>query len=733
MGTIVVDVHAGPSKNHGKTPHHHEIKQIICSPGIKYIATLSREDMRIVIWSVEEEERRPKPSEIFEFRELDEWANFPAFDALSFYFEFLSLHEISDGKLLIVDSRPDTAYEMFDVVRKQHVTVPTQEHKGGWHFLKDGHFVTYNEYELCLYTIVNGYSETFLMLEHVIVNSQPTLTRIITPQGKLIQVDNSHYLSLWDIRTAVLEQQFDDRNYRHLIKVDINDDSTLIAFNRMKDGKNGELTMYSTKTGMQLSSHSSKGEFIDIHFGVMHQDWLVVPRYDTKGNDNDNPYDSKPIIGLLIMNPYAMDESVEVPFDSISGSRGLDPKLVKGDKLIGVVEGLPQVEDIFTEKVSGNLRFNTHFMIKEIEPIVSEIRHGPDSRNEEHIGKRIKWSIRTPDDVENAPPIVSAFKLDDTTQSWNPFGSPLIIEIEDYELLLYIHLSSRILPNDDLIISTHALTMVFTVDPEGNIRMVYSWNTPDDLIGFADRIDYFENIMERENLVMKYQDGRTIQPFKEMINVFLTDIPTFSSYSHAILRASLKLNKDEIVEHIVDKSLQHFFENRQNINSLSMVTRSFSEIFKFNSDYTSRIIAAINKTKTERQSSEPFLNGYTYDNDLRLLSFSSRISLLWYDLVLILSPYRWFLLIYRVFFKETRTAKPSTEFIIPLPKFASYPGECDPLREVVWRPESNQFVKFRDPEFYEDWNGEPPNPPTLTFPLTKYFYYGFQSYWVSHN
>ncbi|CAG8792986.1 3151_t:CDS:1, partial [Acaulospora morrowiae] len=98
--------------------------------------------------------------------------------------------------------------------------------------------------------------------------------------------------------------------------------------------------------------------------------------------------------------------------------------------------------------------------------------------------------------------------------------------------------------------------------------------------------------------------------------------------------------------------------------------------------------------------------GYTYDNHLRSPSFSSRVSLWVYDTVLILNPYRWALLIYHLFSKETHVIKPSTEFIIPLPKFASYPGESVSYKEIMWKPESNQFTKFWDSKFYEDWNGE---------------------------
>ncbi|CAG8587978.1 6415_t:CDS:2, partial [Acaulospora morrowiae] len=625
MGTVIIDVPAGPanprSRDPRNAPHHYEITQIICSPNMEYIATLSREDMKIVIWPVDEE-KRLNPSNIIEFRELDEWANFPPFDALSFYFEFLSLHEISDEKFLIVDSRPDTAYEMFDVTNKQHVDVPNKEHKRGWHFLKDGHFVTYNEYELNLYTIVTEYAQIYFLLERVIVNSQPTLMRIITPTGKLIQVDNSHYLSLWDIKTAVLEQQFDDQNYRHLIKASINEEGTLIAFNRKKDELKGELAVYSIKTGIVLSTGPSGGEMMDVYFGVNHQDWLIIPSYDTKRKD-ENPYNYVPITGFSIMTPHALDKSMEFSLDSIVDSHRVNPRLIKEDRLICVVDGFLQVEDIFA-KVNGNLSFNTHFMLREIEYIISQIKYVPSYLNEVYPGKRVTWTVFTSDEIEHAPPIVSAFKLDETTYSWNPLGSPLILEIDGYDLLTHMHISSYLLINDDLIICTTTLIMILTVEPEGKIRMIYSWGSHDDLIGFTDRIEYFESIMERENLVMKYQDGEMIRPFKMMIKDFLTDVSTFSSYSHAILRASLKLSRDEIVKHIVDKSLQRFEENRRDVNILSIVARSFTEIFKFQPNYISKIVDAIHKSKTGRESFEPVLRGYTYDNHLRSPSFSSR-------------------------------------------------------------------------------------------------------------
>ncbi|CAG8747823.1 7180_t:CDS:2, partial [Acaulospora morrowiae] len=535
---------------------------------------------------------------------------------------FLSLHEISDEKFLIVDSRPDTAYEMFDVTNKQHVVFPNKEHKRGWHFLQDGHFVTYNEYELNLYTIVTEYDQTFFLLKRVIVNSLPTLMRLITPQGKLIQVDNNHYLSLWDIKTAVLEQQFDDQNSRHLIKASINEEGTLIAFNRKKDELEGELTVYSLKTGIALSTGPSGGEMMDVYFGVNHQDWLIVPSYDTKRKD-ENPYNCVPITGFSIMNPYALDESMEFSLDSVVDSNRVSPRLIKDDKLICVVDGFLQVDDIFAT-VNGDLSFNTHFMLREIEYIVSQIKHEPSSHNEVYPGKRVTWTVFTSDEIENAPPIVSAFKLDETTYSWNPLGSPLILEIDGYDLLTHMHISSYLLINDDLIVYTTTLIMIFTIEPEGKIRMVYSWGSHDDLIVFADRIEYFENIMERDNLVMKYQDGETILPFKMMIKDFLTDISIFSSYSHAILRASLKLNRDEVVKNIVDKSLERFGKNQRDVNILSIVARSFSEIYKFQPNYIFKIIDAIRKTKTGRKSFEPVLRGYTYDNHLRSPSFSSR-------------------------------------------------------------------------------------------------------------
>uniref|UniRef100_U9TW85 Uncharacterized protein n=1 Tax=Rhizophagus irregularis (strain DAOM 181602 / DAOM 197198 / MUCL 43194) TaxID=747089 RepID=U9TW85_RHIID len=141
----------------------------------------------------------------------------------------------------------------------------------------------------------------------------------------------------------------------------------------------------------------------------------------------------------------------------------------------------------------------------------------------------------------------------------------------------------------------------------------------------------------------------------EMIVNYLDDITKFTLYASYILQAAIKCRKGDIIDHIIEKCIDHYNKNPENIHLFKIVTNHISEIRKYNHYYP---------------------------------------------------------------FSKKRSA---IKLYIPLPQFASYNTNYNPVKEFFLGPEKNEFLKLKDSHFYSDWNGE----ALLNFKWKKFgrFYY----------
>ncbi|RHZ81525.1 hypothetical protein Glove_120g59 [Diversispora epigaea] len=383
------------------------------------------------------------------------------------------------------------------------------------------------------------------------------------------------------------------------------------------------------------------------------------------------------------------------------------------EKVISIVDNKPQMRNLVCKEIMQqqiNRFMSTHFLLSNNLPFINEIK-GEKITYGEFPGENITWKI---DKGENGVTLsaigdeelpIDTLILDEFLKIFNNNDDTESIYDDSY-------IQSYLLPNDDLIIVAKNSLMFITATDRIQILYYFSRNQffldgemlmiDIDSNFKVERFEFFLN-----NLDKKF-DGR--HPYKDMIMIYLDNLITFTLYAANILTAAIITHRGDYIELIIDKCLEYYKMNPDQINMFKVVTSSLPKLRKSYPYYINKFLIHTALIKAPHinkiyESKHSHLCGYTHEAHLFTLNVFSRFyfNTLHY---LVLYTLHYFKLLSKSVSKKKLDTNPTIDLYVPLPGFASYSATYNFFEELLWKAEPNGFVKTIIPELYSDWAGE---------------------------
>lgn len=573
-----------------------------------------------------------------------------------------------------------------------------------WKFLENGNLVTMHHepesrLEIELYFIKN---DLFKLKTSYFILTKYYDNSYLFSQGQLMH--GLKYLRQWNVNNG--SKDFDHQYYlgcTHSVQVCFNE--SLLAVRKLDNS----LIIYSKKTGMAFYQRLQI-KIKDI--GFCEESNLLIVQEDNESNIDGFNYH--------FIDPY---------FGNILYKRLINSKhkqLIIHENVISIVDNSVQIENIFKNtKEQLYRKMSTHLLLS-MDNSASIIR--------DHCKGKIKEFSKSNEYDEYV-------EVSTTLLTWRIYKSEKKLSADklsankNSQEIDYIILDERIsnifyfymLPNDDLVIHTNHYGIIFTLNSQNKIELLFfSQLSIDDEHHYSYENDSFEIIFN------EFTDQPIII---EMIVNYLNNITKFTLYASNILQAAIKCRKGDIIDLIIEKCIDHYNKNPENIHIFKIITNSISEIRKYNHYYVKKffnyttLIKAPQKIKCEEVTGQRkiflpiftlfeyhHLYGFTHDTDADSYLLKSTF---FRNIIRSLSDNSYSL--YNYLLKPLSKKRSAVKLYIPLPQFASYNTSYYFIKEFLWGPEKNQFLKLKDFGFYSDWNGE----ALLNFKWKKFgrFYY----------
>ncbi|CAB4492502.1 unnamed protein product [Rhizophagus irregularis] len=597
-----------------------------------------------------------------------------------------SLVDISDGKLLILELESDESNPyrvVYDLNNQQSLIHKYTSHEFvKWKFLENGNLLTMHyeqsnksRLKIELYFIENGsfkLKRSYFILTNCYDNSY------LFSQGQLMH--GLKYLRQWNVING--SKDFDHQYYLGCSKsVQVCFNESLLAVRKL----NNSLIIYSKKTGMAFFQRLQ----VKIkNIGFCKESDLLIVQEDNESNiDGFNYYFIDPYFGNILYTQPIKSKH----------------QLIIHENVISIVDNSVQIENIF-ENTKEQLyrKMSTHLLLS--------------MTNSASIIRGCKGETKEFSKCNECDEYV---EISSTLLTWKIYKSErkLSANINSQEIdciildeslfnIFYFYM----LPNDDLVIHTnHNYGIIFTHNRSQNkIELLFFSHLTDDKYHYSYENGSFEVIF---NEFMN-------QPIIiEMIVNYLDDITKFTLYASHILQAAIKCRKSDIIDLIIEKCIDHYDKNPENIHLFKIITNSISEIQKYNNYYVKKffnyttLIKAPQKIQCEEVTGQKnHLYGFTHDADADsyLLESTFFLNIIRDNLHTL----------YNYSLKPSYKKRSAIKLYIPLPQFASYNTNYNPVKEFFLGPEKNEFLKLKHSHFYSDWNGE----ALLNFKWENYYY-----------
>ncbi|CAB4396532.1 unnamed protein product [Rhizophagus irregularis] len=656
-------------------------EQMICSLSLKCVATWNGKDEKISIW-----QKSSSANEDIELNVLIE--KLSSITNINFH-KLVELVDISDEKLLILELESDdcnpyrVVYDLNYQRSLIHKYTPHIFVK--WKFLENGNLLTMHHEQsnksrlkIELYFIENGsfkLKRSYFILTNYYDNSY------LFSQGQLMH--GSKYLRQWNVIKG--SEDFDHQYYLGCSKsVQVCFNESLLAVRKL----NNSLIIYSKKTGMAFFQRLQV-KIKDIGF-CKESDLLIVQEDNESNIDGFNYHFIDPYFGnILYTQPI----------------KSKHKQLIIHENVISIVDNSVQIENIFENTKEQLYReMSTHLLLS--------------MTNSASIIRGCKGETKEFSKCNECDEYV---EVSSTLLTWKIYKSErkLSANINSQEIdciILDERLSNifyfYMLPNDDIVIHTNHYGIIFTLNNQNKIELLFfSQLSIDDEHHYSYENDSFEIIFNKF----------TNQPIIiEMIVNYLDDITKFTLYASYILQAAIKCRKGDIIDHIIEKCIDHYNKNPENIHLFKIVTYHISEIRKYNHYYVKKffnyttLIKAPQKIQCEEVTGQRkfflpifilfeyhHLYGFTHDTDANSYLLKSTFFL---NIIRSLRDNSYSL--YNYLLKPFSKKRSAIKLYIPLPQFASYNTNYNPVKEFFLGPEKNEFLKLKDSHFYSDWNGE---------------------------
>ncbi|RHZ88669.1 hypothetical protein Glove_21g125 [Diversispora epigaea] len=716
--------------------------QIVCSPDIKYVATLNERE-EIGIWKVEEHiivrnstlsfgeielisKKKPLSDnddndDDDDDDELEDDENVTKFDKIdnisldcltieeSASFEFEKMCGISDEGLLNLlykgKSKNVKERAIFDIDKDRRPLATFKSHVTDLKFLKNGYLVVTemsdNEkfapfIEIKVFSIRKTQKRTHLEFKH---------SMSIHPTTVYSSIDSKNFLSdgkflfgfdlvqQWNIVNATFENNF-HQNFAHIC---LTNDEILSKYHEENF----------------ILMHLKKPNLHPLTFSPFYRLHNVNEILVSKNFDFLNIREIREDNTKLEFNGYYFVDLYEARFGNI----------LMPEKVISMVDNKPLMRNLVCKEVMQqqiNQFMSTHFLLSNNLPFINEIKgekliYGEFSG--EFSGESITWRINKDEEnvvtlsaIGDQDNLIDTLILDKFLKIFNNNDNDNDTDFN--ESIDDSYIQSYLLPNGDLIIVTKNSLMFITATDKIQILYYFSRNQffLDGEMLFIDidsnfkveRFEYFLNNLD------KNFGGR--HPYKDMIMIYLDNIITFNLYAANILAAAIITHRGDYIELIIDKCLEYYKINPDQINIFKVITASLPKLKRSYPYYINKFLILTALIKAPHinkiyESKHSHLCGYTHETHLFTLNIFSRFYFNTLHYILLYTLH-YFKLLSKSLSKSKLDTTPTIDLYIPLPGFASYSVTYNFFEEFFWKAEPNGFVQTIIPELYSDWAGE---------------------------
>ncbi|PKC63009.1 hypothetical protein RhiirA1_443607 [Rhizophagus irregularis] len=705
---------------------------IISSPDLKYIAGRNGKSIEI-LYNSKVSLNNPDDKEVSK-NSVDEKVSLSIYDLVKYTEDekvslnieesnpnFYRLVDIYDKKLILDLEIEKYIYrDVYDIGKKRYVG--DRENIDfykfvEWKFLEDGSLVKMHMrndlLNIRIYTIIKDGS---LKLKNSYSIPSTHKQHYLLPKGELLC--GSEFVRLYNI----IDGTTNERQY-YLGPFESYESSTesLLAFRK----PDNTLLIISKITGLAfIIPHKFK--IMDISFGNFDKniDLLIVQEVVEDGNNGENDKNGGG------KGPFSIDYHFIDPYfgDKLHTktiySKTKQQLMIHGNVI--TIDGNIKIENLLTEETKSILckKLSTHYLlsirsIADSESIINGIENKTKVKYGTHTGHLIEWEI-----VENERKLIAKKRETKETKSYKEINY-----ISIYGNIFNVSFS-YLLPNDDLVIHTPLYVIIFTINRQNKIELLF----------FIDNENQYSYRYKNNDSFKIILDSMEQTIIREMIISYINKISTFTLYASNILLAAIKSYRGDIVDLVIEKCIDHYIKNPVNVNIFKIITDSLSKIQNFNPYYAKKFLDCTSLIRVSQKDKcqdiqDIYLSNihpFTHYFDLHIYTSNS-----FSNFYLSLSNYLYDLhkhysknSLYKYLYNYYKGPKQSViKLYIPLPQFTIYTTKYNWLKEIIFGPKRNGFLKMTISDFYSDWNGE----ALINFKWNKFgrrYYFGI---WILYT
>ncbi|CAG8796860.1 15214_t:CDS:2, partial [Cetraspora pellucida] len=678
-----------------------KISEIVCSPNLKHVGVLYN-DGNISLWPIEQ------PEKIINFG-------------------MIYIGE-SGEKIFAISNK----YISFSINRDQPYNFNCQNKIDYLSFIDNGNIIMVNTKYYRAYVFSNKNTISWDCKSMIELKYFKTI--YITPKGKLIIFNDSIYeITMWDVEGLSIKTCILIDWYFTPESIEISDDEKLLAVcAKNVKAKKTCLYVFSTETGISLSSFTTKLVINRIHFIASRKGERLLYITDEDDYNLMDPYNLKnPIDGsdLFEKNKIQIQEPYIIRSDEIS------------DKIIYTINGKVLIEELVPDnwikylrkELKDTNRITT--LSKKTIDIITEIINNKltDDYNvdREFEGEYLKWGL----ELDDKSVRLTVIDYNHRKKKWNPDDKKKHLDIlpSFYPNGKNFILSCEILENDDFITITCIGVIIWTYR-NAEIKMHYYWNywnywndsleqfgfeminckspfkdwTPERILPASN----YETIYK--NLDIKFGKGE-IQLFKFFLEDNIKEEFYLTCYGKILMKTFIELNDDKWIRSLGGNCIENCMpESNQNnhqiskISLLSIIFENFNELSDNHPAFIASTLSSIGfvvpSNVVTPNSSSSHLSSYgKYCHLSETSLFDRLISNFWIHWISFQKRFQNILQNFQEshpffekfivnpiigFYSESHS---STILAIPLPNFVSYPKDYKVWKELVL-PASNPFA-----------------------------------------
>ncbi|KAF0541195.1 transient receptor potential cation channel subfamily a member 1-like [Gigaspora margarita] len=742
-----------------------KILEIACSPNLKYVAALY-ENNDISLWSIVSQESQEELLTNIKTINIDNICINEEINAISDnqYKTIRKIFAISNNKQVSISLKRNNAYNFkffdFETEKEKKLTFPDcQKEIDILSFRDNGNIIMVNAKYYRAYVFSSKEKNNIITwVCKSMIELQYFKKLYITPKGKLILFnDTINEITMWDIDNLSAKTRILIEWCHELQHIEISDDEELLVVcAEEKKYKKKNLYVFSTETGINLSSFSTKLAIDRFHLIASSKGERLLFRYTNISGKS----------AFNLLDPYNLKNSINA--NKLFENKQIQGQyIIKSDKIIYANDGevliKKLVDDDWVEYLRKELKDTNGITtpskntIDLITKIINEKNYNPPYSNE-FEGKFLRWGL----ELDDKSVVLTVIDFNYRTNKWNPDDKKKQLEILPSLNINGNHyiIHCEVLENDVFVTITRIGVIIWTYKAS-NIKMLYYWNDWNDHLEKFDFEKAKLKILAEnwtsgrilpassygtilKNLHLKFGDNEL---FDDFLRSHIEDEFYLTCYGKDLMKTLIEQKDDKWIRSIgtgcINKCLQDNNHLISKINLLSIIFENFNELSENHPAFIASALSLIGfvvpSTFVNPKSTSSHLSKYGRYYHLYNTSFINiSTSILWdcwisfqknfqnsfqnfkdshphfRDLIVkpiskfIVKPISKFIVQPVIDFYDVGHS--TTILAIPLPNFVSYSKKYSPWRELVL-PTPNPFtysnkVEVINEEFYRYLNGE---------------------------